>query len=188
MKSAQAVWQKAGPILLAERIRFNTHRCMALGFSKPVLGNTWWSVRTDGLSEQAVKALLLWLNSSLAVLLYFSRRVVTEGAFVGMKKPAWSSMPVLDVRNLAEEQLETLAAAYDELSDRELMPLAQLDDDETRGRIDSALCEALEVPDLTSIRELLAREPGLSAVDINGLANDDEVSADLASEVGAETA
>ena len=151
LKSAQAVWQKAGPILLAERIRFHTHRCMALGFAKPVLGNTWWSVQTEGLSKQAVKAQLLWLNSSLAILFYFSRRVVTEGAFVGMKKPAWSSMPVLDVRNLAHDQLDALAAAYDELSDQNLMPLAKLNEDRTRERIDTALGVALDFPDLSSI-------------------------------------
>lgn len=167
LKSAHAVWQKAGPILLAERIRFNTHRCMALGFSKPVLGNTWWSFRADGLSEEAVKALLLWLNSSLAILLYYSRRVVTEGAFVGMKKPAWTSMPVLDVQNLSEDKLKTLAKAYDKLAKEELMPLAQLDKDKTRERIDSALCKALGFPDISPIRELLVREPGLSNEDIN---------------------
>jgi hypothetical protein len=167
LKSAQAVWSKAGPILLAERIRFNTHRCIALGFKKPVLGNTWWSFRTAGLSKDAVKALLLWLNSSLAILLYYSRRVVTEGAFVGMKKPAWSSMPVLDVRKLSKKQIEKLAKAYYELADEELQPLAQLDQDKTRGKIDKALCKALGFPDLSPIRELLAREPGLSAQDIN---------------------
>lgn len=167
LKSAPAVWQKAGRILLAERIRFNTHRCMALGFPKPLLGNTWWSVRTEGLSERAIKALLLWFNGSLAILLYFSRRVVTEGAFVSMKKPGWSSMPVLDVRSLDDDQLDALETAYDELSDQELMPLAQLDKDRTRGCIDTALCGVLDLPGLSSIRELLTREPGVSATDIN---------------------
>jgi hypothetical protein len=169
LKSATAVWEKAGPILLAERIRFNTHRCMALGFAKPVLGNTWWSFRPDGLSDKAIKALLLWLNSSLAILLFYSRRVVTEGAFVGMKKPAWSSMPVLNVKKLSAIQLSRLARLYDDLAEEELAPLSQLDGDSTRQRIDSALCAALGFPDLSPIRELLSREPGLSAQDINSI-------------------
>ena len=42
LKDARAIWQQAGPLLLAERIRFNTHRCIALGFEQAVLGNTWW--------------------------------------------------------------------------------------------------------------------------------------------------
>lgn len=166
LKSAQAVWDKAGPLLLAERIRFNTHRCMALGFAKPVLGNTWWSFRPNELPEEAIKALLLWLNSSLAILLFYSRRVVTEGAFVGMKKPAWGSMPVLDVKSLKKKQLSALAKAYDDLADKELAPLSQLDSDDVRAKIDEALCGSLGCPDLSPIRELLAREPGLSAVEI----------------------
>ena len=168
LKSAAVVWKKAGPILVAERIRFNTHRCIALGFAGPVLGNTWWSVRASDLSEHAVKTLLLWLNSSLAILIYFSRRVVTEGAFVGMKKPAWKSMPVLDVRKLSRNQLKQLAAAYDELSVEDLMPLAQLDRDQARCRIDAALCTCLGYPEPRAVRELLAREPGMSAVEIGG--------------------
>lgn len=184
LKSAKAVWGKAGSMLLAERIRFNTHRCMALGFEKPVLGNTWWSFKSDGLSDNAIKALLLWLNSSLAILLFYSRRVVTEGAFVGMKKPAWGSMPVLDVRSLKKAQLNRLAKAYDQLSNQELAPLAQLDSDMTRKQIDKALCDVFSIPELSAVRELLAREPGLSAVDINSvgaeIAEEDEALPDQA--------
>ena len=186
LKLAQPVWQKAGRVLLAERIRFNTHRCIAVGFPEPVLGNTWWSVRTAGISERAVKGQLLWLNSSLAILIYFSRRVVTEGAFVGMKKPAWLSMPVLDVRNLTDGQLDALASAYDALSEQELMPLAKLNEDNTRQRIDAALGETLDFPGLSSIRGLFAREPGLSAMEINGPVNEDEEKkSDLTTDVGA---
>ena len=49
------------------------------------------------------------------------------------------------------------------------MPLAQLNKDLTRERVDVALCEAFSLPILSSIGELLAREPGLSAVNINSL-------------------
>ena len=128
-------------------------------------------MRTKGLSEHAIKALLLWLNSSLGILLYFYRRVITEGFFVGMKKPAWLSMSVLDVQKLTEDQLDGLATAYNDLAYKDLMPLAQLDKNDTRGRIDAALCHALGLPDLSSIRELLAREPGMSASDIDAVAN-----------------
>jgi hypothetical protein len=71
LKDATAVWSKAGRILLVERLRSNTHRVLALGFSKPVLGNTWWAFKPHKkLKEEQQKALLLWLNSSLALLLF----------------------------------------------------------------------------------------------------------------------
>jgi hypothetical protein len=46
-------------------------------------------------------------------------------------------------------------------------PLAQLDKDAVRIQIDDAISKVLSLPSLTPVRELLAREPGLSAVEIN---------------------
>ena len=71
-------------------------------------------------------------------------------------------MPVLDVRKLDEHQLTSLAEAYDTLSTEPLLALAKLDIDPIRRRIDEALCFALDLPDLKPLRELLAREPGLT--------------------------
>lgn len=71
-------------------------------------------------------------------------------------------MPVLDVRALSDDRVEGLAAAYDALCDRELQALARLNHDPARGAIDEALCAALGLPDLAPLREMLAREPGLT--------------------------
>ncbi len=79
-----------------------------------------------------------------------------------MKKPAWAAMPVLDVRTLSDAQAASLAAAYDALCDRELQALAQLNHDPARRAIDEALSAALGLPDLGPLREMLAREPGLT--------------------------
>lgn len=166
LKDAGAVWSKAGHLLLVSRLRTNTHRVIATGHPKRVLGNTWWGFDDTGLTGEMRKALLLWLNSTLGIMSYYGRRAITEGAWMQMKKPAWSSMPVLDVRALTAKQLADLAKAYDELAKQELAPIAQLDADKIRQKIDSALGKALKLPKLDAIRELLAREPGLSARDI----------------------
>jgi len=76
-------------------------------------------------------------------------------------------MPVLDVRSLKAEQLNALAAAYDRLAQDELMPLAQLDHDPTRCQVDETLSTVLDTPSLAPIGELLAREPGMTAEEIN---------------------
>jgi hypothetical protein len=160
------LWERAGNILLVERLRSNTHRVIAIGFEKEVLGNTWWALKPDNLSPKQQKALLLWLNSSLSLLLFFGRRVITQGAWMQMKQPAWESMPVLDVRALSVKQLNALAKQYDVLSQKALASLAQLNNDPVRIKIDEAISHALGLPDLTPVRELLEREPGLSAKDI----------------------
>lgn len=161
------VWSKAGNILLVERLRSNTHKILAVGFGKPVLGNTWWAFKSAGLSRKQEKALLLWLNSSLSMLLFFGCRVITQGAWMQMKKPGWLSMPVLDVRALTDAQQQCLSEAYDKLAPQSLDALAKLDKDAVRGAIDEALASVLGLPDLAHFRELLAREPGLNAKDIN---------------------
>jgi hypothetical protein len=166
LKDAATVWKKSGRMLLVSRLRSNTHRVIAIGLPKSALGNTWWGFDDSLLTDDHRKALLLWLNGTLSILSYFGRRAITEGAWMQMKKPAWASMPVLDVRALTATQLKDLAAAYDRLSIRELAPIAQLDNDPVRQEIDAALCKSLGLPDLSSVRELLAREPGLTAEDI----------------------
>jgi hypothetical protein len=167
------LWERSGNILLAERIRFNTHRVLALQFEVPVLGNTWWALRTK-LNSNQTKALLLWLNSSISILEFFSRRVVTQGAFVQMKQPAWQKMRVLDVSALEPNTLDALATAYDEFADALLLPLSQLNIDPNRARIDHAISTALSLPDLGHLRSLLALEPGLGIARTHGESAEDE--------------
>jgi hypothetical protein len=174
LKNATSVWSKAGKTLLVSRLRTNTHRIIAAGHPKKVLGNTWWGFDDSGLSEDQRKSLLLWLNSTLGILSYYGRRAITEGAWMQMKKPAWSSMPVLDVRALPKAKLTALSKVYDDIAIKELAPIAQLNVDKVRQEIDAAICKALGLPDLGAIRDLLAREPGLSAHDIEADNGNDE--------------
>jgi len=166
LKSAKAVWEKAGKILFVSRLWPVTHRVIAVGMNKKTLGNTWWGFDDSNLSELQRKALLLWLNGSLSILSYFGRRAITRSAWMQMKKPAWAFMPVLDVRGLSKAGLSALATAYDQLAMENLQPIANLDTDSVRQKIDDTLCKVLGLPSLTPIRELLAREPGLTALDI----------------------
>ena len=160
------LWERAGRILLVERLWPVTHRVLAVGFDHEILGNTWWAFKPNELTRSQEKALLLWLNCSISLLLYFGRRVVTRSAWMQMKQPAWESMPVLDVRKLTERQLLSLANYYDLLASQELKPLCQLATDRVRLNIDSAISDVLDTPDFASIRELLEREPGLSTSEI----------------------
>jgi len=161
LKDAAKVAESAGRVLLVERVRTTTHRVLAVGFDGPVLGNTWWTLRTD-LSPEQEKALLLWLNSTPALLLMLSRRVTTEGAWMQVKKPAWTTMPVLNVQALPEATVAQLAAAYDVVCTKKLQALAKLDVDPVRAEIDAALSNMLGLPDLAPMRQLIAREPGLT--------------------------
>jgi hypothetical protein len=161
LKDAPSVAEGAGFILLVERIRTTTQRLLALGFEENVLGNTWWSLNT-AISEGQRKALLIWLNSTPSLLLILSHRVTTEGPWMQIKKPQWAVMPVLDVSKLEDGIISQLAEAYDRICEKELKALAKLNVDPVRAEIDDALSFALGLPDMKPLRELLAREPGLT--------------------------
>lgn len=168
------LWHQAATVLLVNRLRTNTHRLIAIGLDKEAFGNTWIALKLRNLSDVQQKALLLWFNSTLGILSLFGNRIITEGAWMNIKKFAWERMPTLDVRALSKEQLRTLGNTYDGIADSELSPIAQLNDDETRKQIDSALAKAMGSPDLTAVRALLATEPGLSAVELSPRHEDDE--------------
>ncbi|MCY4524994.1 MAG: N-6 DNA methylase [Anaerolineaceae bacterium] len=156
-----SIWELGGTILLAEGPRLNTARLLAICTDSKVLSNVWWTFALlhKFTRLNADKTLALWFNSSLGLLNLLTMRTETEGAWVNFKKSTLRTMSVLDIRKLSDTQLAQLAAAYDELCERELQPLPRMAEDETRAAIDSALSEVLGLPDLAPLREMLAREP-----------------------------
>ena len=161
IKNPSEVWKKAGRILLSQRLSFNTHKLIAIGLPEPVVANTWWTMDTTKLSEEQIKSLLLFLNSTFGIALYFARRIPTKGVFISQKKPAWESMPVLNVLDLQKHQINKLAKAYDKLAEKPLKSIFQLEKDEARISIDDVLCNTLKLPNIKQLRELLSREAGI---------------------------
>jgi hypothetical protein len=68
-------------------------------------------------------------------------------------------MPILNIEELKEIQLKKLAAAYDKIAKKPLQPFPQMATDPVREEIDSAIAEALHLPDFSILRKLLAQEP-----------------------------
>jgi hypothetical protein len=156
------LWAKAARLLLAERLWLNTVRVTAVRLSEQVLSNVWWTVAlrvSRGNVDAAEKALALWLNGTLGGLSLIAHREETRGGWVQFKKPVLERMPVLDVAHLQPKTLTSLAAAYDDLCQENLHRLPAIAGDETRGKIDHAIEQALGLPHLSILRELLSREP-----------------------------
>jgi len=145
--------------MLVEKARLNTFRVVATRLGVRALSNVWWPVSLRDEDELASKALVLWLNSTLGLLVMWSLREETEGAWMGFKKPVLASMPVPDFRVIQPDQLARLAAAFDELAGLELQPFPEMAQDAVRAGLDAAVADALSLPDFTILREMLAREP-----------------------------
>jgi len=146
-------------MLIAERLRLNTQRLTASRLDQRVLSNVWWPFSLVSDSDDAEKALSLWLNSTLGLLILLSHREETEGAWVDFKKPTLQEMPVLDVTALAPERLQAMADSYDRLCERPLLPFPQMNVDAVRVEIDTVIASSLGLPDVGGLRQLLAREP-----------------------------
>lgn len=161
LKRIEDLWPLAGRLLIAERLRLNTQKLTAIKVSEPVLSSMWWSFafHKKTAAQRNEKALALWLNSTLGLLLMILNRVETEGAWVKFKKPILAAMPVLNVHELTAAQFKILTVAYDKLAEQTLQPLPNMADDPVRAAIDEALATALHLPDFSMLRTLLAKEP-----------------------------
>lgn len=162
LRRVRDLWARAGRVLIAERMRLNTMRLLAAYTAEPVLANVWWTLVLRDLGEDFEKAMVLWLNSTLGVMISLGHRSETEGPFVDFKKPVLTGMPVLDVSSLPRESVRILSEAFDANRDQDLAPLGLIAEDQVRTRLDSAVCEALGLPDIGALREALGREPILT--------------------------
>jgi hypothetical protein len=160
------LWGRAGSVMIAERMRLNTQRIFATRLSEPALSNVWWPFSPQSTDERDGKALTLWLNSTLGILLATGHRVPTEGPWVQFKKPILRGLPVLDVRAISSNALSLMSAAYDQVSELPVGPLREMRTDALREAVDAGLAKALELPDLGVLRTLLSQEPIISDISI----------------------
>jgi hypothetical protein len=158
------LWPKASTLMISERLWLNTYRLVAAIVEKPALSNVWWPTkfRTTRRTYALEKGLAIWLNSTLGLIMALTYRGDTRGAWVQLKKPVLARLPVLDVEHLSSKQLELLSATYDAVRSKPLETFARCDSDRTRIEIDNGLKETLGLPDISTLRDALAREPVLT--------------------------
>ena len=124
------------------------------------MSNVWWPIRVEDVSTE--KALTLWFNSSLGLLTILAQRTSTEGGWVAMKKADLDVLPVLDLRAIAPEQLQALSDLFDEMAEAEFERLPGMAHCPARQSLDDGLSEILGLPNLGTLRLLLASEPVVS--------------------------
>ncbi len=161
LRNVQNLWQHAGKVLVPERISITTNRLLALRLTQPVLSNMWWEL--SGIPSDTVeKALALWFNSTLGILLLLTYRTDTNGPWINFKKLTLLKMPVLDTNSLSLDKLAALESAYDQVCSQPLLRIPQIKTDPVRAHIDASIAQALGLPDIAPVRSLLASEPLIS--------------------------
>ena len=160
LKSVEQLWPKAGRLLVAERLWLETNRVVAMWSNTKVLSNVWWPIRLEDISIE--KALAVWLNSSLGLLTILAQRTSTRGGWVATKKADLEDLPVLDFRQLSKPQLRHLSDLFDKMSEAEFERLPGMAHCPARQSLDDGVSEILGLPNLGTLRDLLASEPVVS--------------------------
>ena len=81
-------------------------------------------------------AFAIWGNSTLGLLLYWWHSSRQQSSKAGMTIRAAESMPVLDFRELSDDQLATAERIFEEFRDKEFMPAYLADADPNRDLLD----------------------------------------------------
>ena len=160
LKPVAQLWPRSGRLLVAERLWLETARVVAMRAGTRVLSNVWWPIRAeDGAIE---KGLAVWLNSSLGLLSILCQRTSTKGGWVAMKKADLKELPVLDPRRLSTSQVQDLSRLFDSLATAEFERLPRMAYCPARRALDDGISKILNLPDLSTLRDLLASEPVIS--------------------------
>ena len=160
LKPLDALWSKAGRLFVAERLWLNTTRIVAMRSETKALSNVWWPIRVGDITVE--KALTVWLNSSLGLLTVLTRRTTTRGGWVAVKKAHLESLPVPDVRAFSAAQIQGLSNLFDRLAETDFERLPGMSSCRARKVLDDGLSEVLGLPNLGTLRALLASEPVVS--------------------------
>ena len=153
-------YKKAGRIVLCQSFGFTSMRRLAVLVSDPVQASCYWPVKLRDESEQRNKAMVLWLNSTPALLLIADAAQTTMGSKATFVQKSAKEMPVLDLDELSDSQICTLAAVFDEIVAGDgFLPIPQMQYCDARIKVDKAICEVCGVGDLKHLRAALAAEP-----------------------------
>ena len=110
----------------------------------------------DGITDPSTSRRWYCLPSSQA------QRTSTEGGWVAIKKGDLEDLPVPDLRQLSPVHLQAMSGLFDEMVEAEFQRLPGMVGCPSRRFLDDGISRILGLPDLGTLRFLLASEPEVS--------------------------
>ena len=157
---ARQYWEARSAVLVAARMNSVSGRLTALWTRSPSVGSGWTPVAIS--DEHRAKALTAWWNSTPARLMLLNQRSKL------LTYAAWSlaQLQVIRVPKPTNRAWDTLAEAWNQVRDLELLPMRLAEDCEARRIIDAASAVALGIGDdeIAGWRRRLAAEPTIANV------------------------
>lgn len=160
------VWATASHCHFNRDFRFNS-QATSMQFTprKSLGGRAWLSILMPTVAHE--KALVLWSNTTLGLLLYWWHANKQQAGRGSIGKAALDTLPVLDVTAISKKQLDAAEQIFAGLSAAELMPFNEIEADGARRELDERFMRlvlgappvALESMGL--LRSKLASEPSI---------------------------
>lgn len=149
--------------------RFNSQATSMQFTPRPTIGGrAWLSLKLP--KEKQEKALVLWANTSVGMLLHWWHANKQQDGRGNIGKSALEGMPVLDVTQLTPAQIIAAEKLFKQMHNRKFLPLHEIDKDSVRADLDAKFfTDVLGLPKSLSskggplelLRMKLAREPSI---------------------------
>ena len=163
------LWRLAGRVHITKEFRLNTQRAAAVWSPEKMLGVRSWNTLTLNFQESAAareKALVLWLNSTLGILLSIAHANRPYPGRIDTPLAGLRDLAVLDVRALDADACNKADRVWKQVARRSLSPFSRANDDSIRQTIDRLFAtEVLNLPQ-QSADEIAALRRRLSAESI----------------------
>ena len=157
------------------QIRYTSQRLIVAYTKKPVIGGrSWPNVMLHNKAYE--KALSVWMNSIFGILSYWFKAGFQQMGRGQMSREAFRIFPVLDFRGLNKSQLVKIDKIFDDLCEKEMLPVNRLNQDPVRKELDKRLCDVLDIntSELKWVYKAIVREPQLGRTDIDDVQSDEE--------------
>ena len=160
---AETYWTRRQRLLLANRVRLNTMRLLAVRFDQPSVGSAFCPVKCRDDTHE--KALCVWLNSSLGLLGAVGAQTLKVPSYPRFGLEDQKQFPVPD---LTSREASLLAEAYDSLQDARIGPFREMTHCPTRTELDKVVTDVVgnrlgfNLERVARIREALSAEPSIS--------------------------
>ena len=168
-RKVENIWDTASHCHFNRDFQFNSQSTGMQFTPRETIGGTaWLSIKLSSGNQE--KALVVWANTSLGLLLHWWHANKQQSGRGRIGKNMLHTLPILDVTALEPNLLAEAVKLFDSMNEQRLLPLHELDSDPVRKELDEAFARnVLRLPEsiLTSggplalLREKLSREPSI---------------------------
>ena len=141
-EKAKVIWEQATRLHFTLDFRLNS-QSFAAGYTatKTIGGRAWPNFRLTDPSRE--KALLLWANTTLGLLLFWWRGNKQQSGRSILTITRLPSLTALDVKSLTKAQLKKAESIFGDFSQREFLPANEAYRDDVRQALDETVMTGL---------------------------------------------